>query len=1062
MRNWALKVVPKHFLRTVLAFLLCFSTLFSFLNYIPKEVFAANTDELAALTDAVNTINANFANVSGSAKASKVNDLKTIAHTRRAKIKDLMVNKPEEVSKYLIDNPADFPQEVQVELEKKVDANGVLRAIHTDYKNKASIQTYYLFADGDMSKPPAFQLSADTVDVSPNRLGGQVTISGYSIDNQLWYQAASNAALALGGSTVTNQAATSGDRKVGFYYVTFADNRNKNYSDSDLDNFINNKFKNYISDSSSGRLNIIPTIHSANNDPVFNLPVNKTCELTGIYPQQDGRLVNAVYDAARSKGINPDDDVDRIIILDSTVSCGDLTGQSANGPGWAFSVGTGAIAHEFGHNIWLGHAGTWDCGPTVVQFDCISSTYDNFTDTMGNHGVLDDNDYGGYAKNYLGWLGGGEIIDLDANRNGGTFTLSQLERRGDGTPRVLRIKTFNGGPAYYIQYRKKGNNRSLDGPTVELASGSSGALKPTKLLDTTPDSAIGPADFNDSFIHDGQEFNDPFNGIVVKSVARDFATVTLQVSFYQGSASGGSINVDWNRPNGYLSVAGQKKDVSWHPITYTMSHRCVTGFGCDPTIWTDEPATTSHNGSFTVAKASLGYTYEYKVILLTKDDNDSNALNFYPWVDSTTISNECGGQDSCTQAVFWDVTNYRATLWDGNVPACTNRLLPEVSQCSDAIAIAAANSDGSLNTSLRFRGLPVGRNFNAKVHVNDKSGTLHLLENIGNVNQSDPYYFSCTGSNGCSVPILSFNGGEPILDSVKYNDQNGRPIIGPEVSLAKGDGSFGKDNWSWNYYLEVFPLNLNTCSDAGSLCQRYAVGPTQDSSFSRQFVGLSPGTDYKVRVCVVDCNNTGGYSVISDSTMTSSAVGPIFFPSDPFDSSTNNKFTGLYFDNTDFTNRKLVRSDPVIKFNWGTGSPDPGILPDKFSVRWDGTFDFNQVVYRFATTSDSSVKVYVDGVLLIDSASGLALADLAMNQGIHSLRVDYVHKTGQSNVYFRFAPAYSCADVDVNGVINSNDLMLVSSHFGVKGTTPWDLDGNKIVNSSDLFKVAQNFGKKCN
>src|SRR6185295_4065119 len=46
--------------------------------------------------------------------------------------------------------------------------------------------------------------------------------------------------------------------------------------------------------------------------------------------------------------------------------------------------------------------------------------------------------------------------------------------------------------------------------------------------------------------------------------------------------------------------------------------------------------------------------------------------------------------------------------------------------------------------------------------------------------------------------------------------------------------------------------------------------------------------------------------------------------------------TGEYFNNMDFTAPVITRNDSNINFNWGTGSPDPRIDPDTFSVIWSG------------------------------------------------------------------------------------------------------------------------------
>src|SRR3990172_5437732 len=50
-------------------------------------------------------------------------------------------------------------------------------------------------------------------------------------------------------------------------------------------------------------------------------------------------------------------------------------------------------------------------------------------------------------------------------------------------------------------------------------------------------------------------------------------------------------------------------------------------------------------------------------------------------------------------------------------------------------------------------------------------------------------------------------------------------------------------------------------------------------------------------------------------------------------------FRGQYYDNEDLTNKTVERIDDAINFNWGSGSPDPAISPDTFSVRWEGYWD---------------------------------------------------------------------------------------------------------------------------
>ena len=77
---------------------------------------------------------------------------------------------------------------------------------------------------------------------------------------------------------------------------------------------------------------------------------------------------------------------------------------------------------------------------------------------------------------------------------------------------------------------------------------------------------------------------------------------------------------------------------------------------------------------------------------------------------------------------------------------------------------------------------------------------------------------------------------------------------------------------------------------------------------------------------------------------------------------------GTYFDNVDFTGTRVARLDPSVNFSWAYGSPDPLIGPDTFSVRWTGEIQprYGQT-YTFYATSDDGVRVWINGVLVIQN-----------------------------------------------------------------------------------------------
>jgi len=94
--------------------------------------------------------------------------------------------------------------------------------------------------------------------------------------------------------------------------------------------------------------------------------------------------------------------------------------------------------------------------------------------------------------------------------------------------------------------------------------------------------------------------------------------------------------------------------------------------------------------------------------------------------------------------------------------------------------------------------------------------------------------------------------------------------------------------------------------------------------------------------------------------------------------------TGEYYDNADLTNLKGTRVDPTVNFNWGSGSPDPSINAESFSVRWTGQVRADaSETYTFYTTSNDGVRLWVNNQLVIDNWTSHAATE---NKGTIALQ----------------------------------------------------------------------------
>jgi glucose/arabinose dehydrogenase len=111
---------------------------------------------------------------------------------------------------------------------------------------------------------------------------------------------------------------------------------------------------------------------------------------------------------------------------------------------------------------------------------------------------------------------------------------------------------------------------------------------------------------------------------------------------------------------------------------------------------------------------------------------------------------------------------------------------------------------------------------------------------------------------------------------------------------------------------------------------------------------------------------------------------------------------GEYFDNIDFTDRKVDRVDGTVNFNWGSGSPDGSIGANTFSVRWSGQVEaLYSEDYTFYTTADDGVRLSINGEQVINnyidqpSTTRSGTIRLAAGQK-YAIQMEYYEKTGQA------------------------------------------------------------------
>jgi hypothetical protein len=107
---------------------------------------------------------------------------------------------------------------------------------------------------------------------------------------------------------------------------------------------------------------------------------------------------------------------------------------------------------------------------------------------------------------------------------------------------------------------------------------------------------------------------------------------------------------------------------------------------------------------------------------------------------------------------------------------------------------------------------------------------------------------------------------------------------------------------------------------------------------------------------------------------------------------------GEYFSNANLSGSPvLVRNDKGIDFNWGAGRPAASLPADNFGVRWSRRLNFPAGNHRFFVEVDDGVRLWVDGILLVDQwhdGTGSYSGDIYLTQGKHTVKMEMYEHTG--------------------------------------------------------------------
>jgi hypothetical protein len=132
---------------------------------------------------------------------------------------------------------------------------------------------------------------------------------------------------------------------------------------------------------------------------------------------------------------------------------------------------------------------------------------------------------------------------------------------------------------------------------------------------------------------------------------------------------------------------------------------------------------------------------------------------------------------------------------------------------------------------------------------------------------------------------------------------------------------------------------------------------------------------------------------------------------------TGDGLTGNYFNGVNFETQVLSRKDPIVNFDWASGSPAASVNADKFSVRWIGQVQPRYSGdYTFYITNDDGGRLWVNNQLIAnkwkDDGGSTVSGKLLLNAGQkYDIRKEYYENSYGAKAKLEWSSVHQVREV---------------------------------------------------
>jgi hypothetical protein len=168
---------------------------------------------------------------------------------------------------------------------------------------------------------------------------------------------------------------------------------------------------------------------------------------------------------------------------------------------------------------------------------------------------------------------------------------------------------------------------------------------------------------------------------------------------------------------------------------------------------------------------------------------------------------------------------------------------------------------------------------------------------------------------------------------------------------------------------------------------------------------------------------------------------------------------GSYYDNLDFTALKETRVDPSVNFDWGSTPPAKTLSAGTYSVRWVGqVLAPESGIYRFSTRTSDGVRLWVNGVKVIDGWNDRTTklwndsAEITLTAGQkYSLKMEYYNNANPATarLYWYMPSRKACTIIPQELLYPVSGVILTAPSNGARFGPP-----ATVTLTADVAEVA--------